>query len=47
MVIKLNTVKCAWNVLQTSLKSEKTYSKVAQKITKKLNRNCSQLKRIL
>lgn len=36
MVVKFNTVKCALNVLQTSLKSEKTYSKVAQKITKKV-----------
>ena len=36
MVIKLNTVKCAWNVLQTSLKSEGAYCKVAPKITKKV-----------
>ena len=36
MVIKLNTVKSALNVLQTSLRSERTYSKIAPKITKKV-----------
>lgn len=36
MVIKFNTMKCAWNVLQTSLKSEGAYCKVAPKITKKV-----------
>ncbi len=36
MVIKLNTVKSALNVLQTSLRSEKTYNKVAPKIIKKV-----------
>ena len=36
MVIKFNTVKSALNVLQTSLRSERTYSKIAPKITKKV-----------
>lgn len=36
MAIKFNTMKCAWNVLQTSLKSEGAYCKVAPKITKKV-----------
>lgn len=36
MVIKFNTVKCALNVLQTSPKSGRTFSKVAPKITKKV-----------
>lgn len=42
MVIKFNTVKCAWKALGTSLRSEGTiatkemYGKVAPKITKKV-----------